>query len=126
MKDPLDDMLAQTQSRTPGRSPKVPPPQARRVAGGAAGSEVKNESLPGSVAERRFAPRHLRVQLWEDQETWLLELTGDALHSGIRIGDSEVVRLAMEHLKRIGGWETLREELIAEKAARLQRHGRRL
>ena len=122
MNDPLAEMEAQAAARSgkSQRPPKVAPPQPRR-------ERAPREAKGAGGGSRVFAPRQARVQLWQDQEDWLREVVSDALRSGVRIGDSEVIRLAVARLQRDGRtWAALKEELLDEKRARVERQTRRL
>ena len=121
MSDPLADMAAQAAARSgkAQRPPNVAPPQPRR-------ERSPREAKATQGGGRVFAPRQARVQLWQGQEDWLREVVSDALRSGVRIGDSEVIRLAVARLQRDGRtWGAMKDELLEEKRARVDRQTRR-
>lgn len=86
----IEAMMASLEGKRNG--PKVPPP--RRAV----------EAKP-AVAKPRQAPvrgswgRSMRVRLPIEDEQWLLSVVGDALKSGTRVREVDVVRLAVRQLR---------------------------
>ncbi|MHB1894766.1 MAG: hypothetical protein ACYCTZ_14970 [Candidatus Dormibacteria bacterium] len=62
-----------------------------------------------------YAPRHGKVQLRADQESWLQGPV--AIREGLRVSEGDVLRLVIDRLRADGaGWSELREAVLTEVA----------
>ena len=55
------------------------------------------------------------------QLSWLREIRAAALVEGVSVSASDIVRVALDRLKREGAWPDLKEELLREYRARASR-----
>lgn len=87
----IDVMLANLEGKR--QVPKVPPPKRATV------------PVPAPSAVTQRAPggggwgRSIRVRLPIEDELWLMGVVGDALKSGKRVREVDVVRLAVRRLR---------------------------
>ncbi len=142
----VDALMKRVGSSRPPLVPAVPPMHPRQRAAPSEGvSTVAQEptapSAQGAVTPRShgvtgtaakvptrvtgtYAPRRGKVQLREDQETWLNGLVADAIREGVRFSEGDVLRLALDRLREgKADWAALREAILAETKARTRRRG---
>lgn len=58
------------------------------------------------------------------QAKWLREVRAAALLEGVAVSASDIIRLALDQLRRRGSWQDLRDELLTEYRSRATRKPR--
>jgi hypothetical protein len=98
-------------SPSPRKRPSAPSPKR------AATPLAKPESTSPEAGMSALNTTYVRPS----QLSWLREIRAAALVEGVSVSASDIVRVALDRLKREGAWPNLKEELLREYRARASR-----